>query len=88
MPTSAPVAGFMIGWVLPVHIGDPHYPVDLPEIGDLMRLDEPYGGVFVSIHHRGRLRGCIGSLDGHTDLVDAVVEAAVAASTCACSRRR
>ena len=48
---------------------------------DLMRLDEPYGGVFVSIHHRGRLRGCIGSLDGHTDLVDAVVEAAVAAST-------
>ena len=41
-------------------------------------LERP-GGAFVSIHHRGELRGCIGHLEANQSLVRVVRECAVAA---------
>lgn len=38
-----------------------------------------YSGVFISLHLHGRLRGCVGTLDGSGPLGDAVADAAVAA---------
>ncbi len=43
-------------------------------------LDEP-GAVFVSLHHRGVLRGCVGSLWAVRPLIDDVRDNAVAAAT-------
>jgi AmmeMemoRadiSam system protein A len=42
-------------------------------------LDEPRGGVFVSIHHRGELRGCIGHMEADDSLPRIVARCAVAA---------
>jgi AmmeMemoRadiSam system protein A len=41
--------------------------------------ERQHGGVFVSLHRQGRLRGWIGTLDATVDLEEAVGEAAVAA---------
>jgi AmmeMemoRadiSam system protein A len=42
-------------------------------------LDERRGGVFVSIHHRGELRGCIGHMEADDSLPRIVARCAVAA---------
>jgi len=42
------------------------------------RLSGP-GGAFVSIHHRGELRGCIGHIEADRSLARVVLECAVAA---------
>lgn len=42
-------------------------------------LSEP-GAAFVTLHHGGRLRGCIGSLEAHRPLVTDVAENAYAAA--------
>ena len=42
-------------------------------------LHERRGGAFVSIHHRGQLRGCIGHIDADRSLLRVVRECAVAA---------
>lgn len=40
----------------------------------------PHGGVFVTLHKSGRLRGCMGTLDPHTPLDEAVRHAAFCAA--------
>jgi len=54
--------------------------------GDVAALDGPpaegltrAGGAFVSIHHRGELRGCIGHVEADRSVVRVVLECAVAA---------
>jgi len=42
-------------------------------------LDDRRGGVFVSIHHRGELRGCIGHMEADDSLPHIVARCAVAA---------
>lgn len=42
--------------------------------------DSPPAGVFVTLHRRGRLRGCIGQLEGVNSLEEAVVYCGVAAA--------
>ena len=42
-------------------------------------LADQRSGVFVSIHHRGELRGCIGHIEGDDALPHAVAQCAVAA---------
>jgi AmmeMemoRadiSam system protein A len=42
--------------------------------------DGAHGGVFVTLHKSGRLRGCMGSLDPSTPLGDAVRQASVCAA--------
>lgn len=46
-------------------------------------LTEPrtHGGVFVTLHELGRLRGCMGILDPQTPLADAIRQAAVCAAS-------
>ena len=46
-----------------------------PLSGSLART----GGAFVSIHHRGELRGCIGHIEADRSLVQVVIDCAVAA---------
>jgi AmmeMemoRadiSam system protein A len=41
---------------------------------------EPYGGAFVTLRKFGKLRGCIGSLDGSRPLHEAIREAAINAA--------
>jgi uncharacterized protein len=36
-------------------------------------LNVPASGVFVTIHHRSQLRGCLGTLDPHEPVADAVI---------------
>lgn len=43
-------------------------------------LPEHYGGVFVTLHTRGRLRGCIGRLDTSTPFREALRQAALSAA--------
>ncbi len=38
-------------------------------------------GAFVTLHLRGRLRGCIGNMVGHSPLVETIQEMAIAAAT-------
>jgi uncharacterized protein len=48
---------------------------NLPESGPT-----EYGGVFVSLHRRGRLRGCIGQIGANQPLVHAVAHSAKSAA--------
>jgi AmmeMemoRadiSam system protein A len=54
---------------------------------DPAQIDAPpleprtHGGVFVTLHERGRLRGCMGILDSQTPLPEAVRQAAACASS-------
>ena len=48
---------------------------------DLRELTEKHNGVFVSLHISGRLRGCIGYVEGLRPLAEAVQETAVSAAT-------
>lgn len=41
----------------------------------------PHGGVFVTLHLGGRLRGCMGTLDERTPLAEAVRHAAICAAS-------
>lgn len=41
----------------------------------------PHGGVFVTLHKFGRLRGCMGTLDSQASLADAIRHAAFCAAT-------
>ena len=52
------------------------FPDPLP---DYEALSKP-AGAFVTLHHRGRLRGCIGQLAAGVPLVDVVAHCAVAAA--------
>ena len=49
--------------------------LDVSASGNLARA----GGAFVSIHHRGELRGCIGHIEADRSLLNVVCECAVAA---------
>jgi uncharacterized protein len=51
----------------------------LPELPDDANLQQP-AGVFVTLHSRGRLRGCIGRLGTDEPLVQVVAECAKAAA--------
>ncbi len=48
--------------------------------GSLPAADRPHGGVFVTLHLRQRLRGCMGTLDAQMPLGEAVRQAAVCAA--------
>jgi AmmeMemoRadiSam system protein A len=50
------------------------------ETPPLMSAEAPPAGVFVTLHRRGRLRGCIGQIEGVNTLEEAVVYCAVAAA--------
>jgi AmmeMemoRadiSam system protein A len=50
-----------------------------PPSRDEAALDDRRSGVFVSIHHRGQLRGCIGHIEGDDALPRMVARCAVAA---------
>jgi AmmeMemoRadiSam system protein A len=41
----------------------------------------PHGGVFVTLHKSGRLRGCMGTLDSRAPLAEAIRHAAYCAAT-------
>jgi len=47
----------------------------LPESVSREKLEQ-HGGIFVTLHRRGRLRGCIGHITGKESLIDAVREQA------------
>ena len=49
-----------------------------PAPSDSPALDRP-GAVFVTLHHRGELRGCIGHLDHHEPLGRVIVRCAIGA---------
>jgi AmmeMemoRadiSam system protein A len=51
----------------------------LPPAG-LAELNEKHSGVFVSLHLEGRLRGCIGYVEGLRSLPEAIQETAVSAA--------
>jgi AmmeMemoRadiSam system protein A len=61
--------------------GNPQSAVGSPQstVVERTALDEPRGGVFVSIHHRGELRGCIGHMEADDSLPRIVARCAVAA---------
>jgi AmmeMemoRadiSam system protein A len=52
-----------------------------PPLGEALRLDDRRNGVFVTIHRRGDLRGCIGHIEGDDPLPRAVAQCAVAAGS-------
>ena len=52
----------------------------LPEPSFAMRLLAALSGAFVSLHQRGRLRGCIGQIDASQPLALTVARCAVAAA--------
>jgi AmmeMemoRadiSam system protein A len=63
----------------------PYAKIDSTEsIDSLEPIDSPdsieYGGTFVTLHRRGRLRGCIGQLGSHQTLVQAVAHSAKGAA--------
>ena len=50
-----------------------------PHAGISVDLASRRGGAFVTIHHRGQLRGCIGHIEGDRRLVGVVAECAASA---------
>jgi AmmeMemoRadiSam system protein A len=56
--------------------------IDSPELIDSIQSFHAieFGGTFVTLHRRGRLRGCIGQLDSHQTLADAVAHSAKGAA--------
>jgi uncharacterized protein len=52
------------------------FPDELPEVSDLRDL----GGAFVTLHRRGRLRGCVGQVTPDESLVETVAHCAKAAA--------
>jgi uncharacterized protein len=60
-------------------MGDSTGPIDsLESIGSLDSIE--FGGTFVTLHCRRRLRGCIGQLGSHQTLVEAVAHSAKGAA--------
>ena len=51
-------------------------------LDNLPELPAPYehGGAFVTLHHRGRLRGCIGQIESSQSLVQVIAHSAKAAA--------
>jgi len=57
--------------------GGPERPAPHREVSD--ELGSRKGGAFVTIHHRGELRGCIGHIDADDLLVRVIAQCAVSA---------